>query len=370
VLLFSDGNLPPRANFDLSFKLDYQRLAAGGPNMGITALSAQRSVAGGWDVFAQIEGTAETEGNGTLELWDGEERVAQERFTLVKGRAQRMVFRFGGEKAAALRVQLVPDAFDSLTADNVAQLDLPAMRPLRVYVPSALTTYRRALRGMNGVVVSDDAAGDFDLAISDQTNDVAVVARTRLWVGMAPAELDGMVSNGTNATQVVDWRRDSPLLQHVELSDLLVQDDPTWAGGARESDFENAGFEVLAYGEHGPLIAEKNADDAHTIALLFHTDRSTLPYRVGFPILVANVVQSAMQREGLAEAHGARSLLSPTETSLASIDQLQFNEKLSVAAAGAPLKIDRPLWKWMLFTALGLLIGEWWYFNRKPGGFQ
>ena len=29
VLLFSDGNFPPRVNFDLSFKLNYQRLPTG-----------------------------------------------------------------------------------------------------------------------------------------------------------------------------------------------------------------------------------------------------------------------------------------------------------------------------------------------------
>ena len=56
VLLFSDGNFPPRVNFDLSFKLNYQRLSPAGPNLGITALSAQRAATGGWDVFVQIEG--------------------------------------------------------------------------------------------------------------------------------------------------------------------------------------------------------------------------------------------------------------------------------------------------------------------------
>ncbi len=44
VLLFSDGNFPPRVNFDLSFKLNYQRLPPAGPNLGITAFSAQRAV--------------------------------------------------------------------------------------------------------------------------------------------------------------------------------------------------------------------------------------------------------------------------------------------------------------------------------------
>ena len=135
VLLFSDGNFPPRVNFDLSFKLNYQRLAPAGPNLGITALSAQRAVSGGWDVFAQIEGSADAEGNAAVELFQDGNSIANERFTIARGRAQRMVFQTKGDQTASLRVQLTPDGFDSLASDNTAYLDLPESRPLRVFVP-------------------------------------------------------------------------------------------------------------------------------------------------------------------------------------------------------------------------------------------
>jgi hypothetical protein len=164
-------------------------------------------------------------------------------------------------------------------------------------------------------------------------------------------------------------------------------------------------------------------------ALLFQTDRSTLPYRVGFPIFVANMVQAALEQAGLAEAlanrtgvlppvtlaphgryqvqtpghaieeaagdeHGAVSgvaarqageysfmengaprrrvgvgLLSPTETSLAGVAQIQFNEQLQVAVAAA-VKTDWPLWPPLLLAALGVLLGEWWFFQKKPGGWK
>jgi hypothetical protein len=166
------------------------------------------------------------------------------------------------------------------------------------------------------------------------------------------------------------------------------------------------------------------------LALLFNTDRSTLPYRVGFPILVANVVQIALEQAGLAEADADRtgvlpplalapshrydiqapqqklepvsadehgtlsgvraarvgyysisengttrrrvgaSLLSPTETSLAGIEQIQFNERLQVSAAVALVKTDRPLWPPLLMLGLCVLMVEWWFFQRKPGGWR
>jgi Ca-activated chloride channel homolog len=375
VLLFSDGNFPPRANVDLSFRLDYQQLPAAGPNLGMTALTAQRAVDGGWNVFAQIEGSGEAEGNATVELTRDGVPAGSERITVARGRAQRLLFRVGGETSAVLRVQLQPDGFDSLALDGAAELHLPVARPLRVFVPHTLGTYRRALEGIAGVELLPSegggaAVGPFDLVVSDRKEDLAIPARTRLTVGRAPPEAEPLLRAGTNGTKVVDWRRDSALLQHVELSDLAILDDPRFAPNASEGDLEKLGYEALVHGAHGPLMLQKRDADTLSLALLFHTDRSTLPYRVGFPILVANVVRAALEQAGLAEVQGSRSLLSSAETSLAAADRLEFNERLAVAAATVPIGMERALWPGLALAALGVLLFEWWYFQRKPGGWS
>lgn len=435
VMLFSDGNFPPRINFDLAFKLNYQRLSPAGPNLGITALSAQRSLTGGWDVFVQIEGSASAEGNASVELLQDGTSIANERVTVARGRAQRMVFQTKGDHASVLQVQLTPDGFDSLAADNTAYLDLPASRPLRVFVPKSLAAYRLAMQGIAGVELfpqqtSDDASGAFDLIISDRPQDMSLAARTKLSVGIIPTELQRLVELGTNGTTVVDWRRDAPVLQHVQLADLVVLEQPSFAAKAGEGDLENLNYEVLIHGQRGPLLVRKQDADGVRFALLFHTDRSTLPYRVGFPIFVANVVQAALEQAGLAEAlanktgvlpsltlaphgkyqiqtpaktvesvtaddHGIVSgvraaqagyysilennsarrrvgvgLLSPGETALTGVDQIQFNEHLQVAATVGVVKSDRPLWPFALALALGVLLVEWWFFQKKPGGWK
>jgi Aerotolerance regulator N-terminal/von Willebrand factor type A domain len=435
VLLFSDGNLPPRVNFDLPFKLNYQRLSPAGPNLGITALSAQRSATGGWDVFVQIEGSSNAEGNASVELFQNGTSVDNERITVARGHAQRMVFQVKGDQASSLRVQLTPDGFDSLASDNTAYLDLPESRPLRVLVPKSLVTYRLALQGIQGIQLfpqdtGDETSGAFDLVISDRPQDMSLVARTKLSVGIIPPELQPFIELGTNGSSVVDWRRDAPVLQHVQLADLVVLDEPRFAANATVGDLENQGYEVLIYGQRGPLLVRKQDSDGVRFALLFHTDRSTLPYRVGFPIFVANVVQAALEQAGLAEAlayhtgvfpplrltpglryqvqtpeqtivpvtaddHGMVSgvaaprtgdytflengtprrrvgacLLSPSETRLAGVAQIQFNEQLQVAAATAVVKTDRPLWPALLLVALGVLLVEWWFFQKKPGGWK
>ena len=170
---------------------------------------------------------------------------------------------------------------------------------------------------------------------------------------------------------------------------------------AKDDTFANLGYEILAQGPRGPLIVERTDGDALLIALLFHTDRSALPYRVGFPIFVSNVVQAALKQSGLAEAAAARtgvlhpltlapgipapragdytltdgtttrrvgaSLLSPAETSLAAVTQIEFADQLTVAATTAVPKADRSLW-WLLACAgFVVLLVEWWWFQRRPG---
>ncbi|MGH7127822.1 MAG: hypothetical protein ACREIV_04600, partial [Planctomycetaceae bacterium] len=161
--------------------------------------------------------------------------------------------------------------------------------------------------------------------------------------------------------------------------------------------------------------------------LLFHTDRSTLPYRVAFPILIANLVQIGLQTASLSEVRGAKtgvlpeiaarglepnetywvtgphgieeraesdasavvsgiaaprvgryrigsgetaiqigaSLLDAPETRLEAVEEIQF-EELSVRAAEEQLQSDWPLWPYLAMLGFGVLLAEWWFFQRRP----
>ncbi|KAB2647408.1 MAG: hypothetical protein DVB27_04000, partial [Verrucomicrobia bacterium] len=53
-------------------------------------------------------------------------------------------------------------------------------------------------------------------------------------------------------TTAIDWRRESPLLQHVQLGDVVFMDQPVSAATAKDDAFANLGFEILAQGPRGP----------------------------------------------------------------------------------------------------------------------
>jgi hypothetical protein len=432
VLLVSDGNVPEEVALELPFAVDFRRLPPAGPNVGITALSARRSSGGAWDVFAMLEASRGARTAATLEVLDGDDEIATEHLTLGEegweeggAPAKRVTVRVEGSKPSALTVRLVPDGPDSLACDNVAYLDLPAARRLGCFVPEGMTAFARALGVIEEVALSSERGAVHDLVVSDAEGDLAVEGRTRLFVGVVPEEIAGAVSVGEGGTSVVDWRRDHPLLAHVELADVVILDRPRMAEGAGEASLEALGYEVIAHGREGPLVLERAEGGRLSFFSLFHSDRSTLPYRLAFPILLKNLVDVAMQRSGIAEARAVRTgvlpamelapdtvcevsgpagkreektgaggvlagvaapkvgryriacgrsvrsvgagLLSTAETSLATVDGIRFRE-VAVSASSGPLRADKPFWYALALCAFSILLCEWWFFQRRPGG--
>ncbi len=439
VVLISDGNLPPTVDFELPFRLNYQRLPAAGLNVGITDFNARRTK-DGWDVFVRLDGsgaesgeTSEKPASRLVEvslIYDGQV-LQRESVGVAPGETARLTFPVNTTDAAELELKIVPDGFDSLAADNVAYIDLPEPRSLMVFCPPELGSYRQALSALADVDLypqEGKSTPEFvDLRFSDQPLNAGPAARVSILTGIVPEELSALVKLETKLAEVIDWNRTAPILQHVQLLDVQIADDPVSAAGVGERDYELAGWEVLAQGGRGPLILEKTSHTGVTIAFLFHTDRSSLPYRVGFPILVANAAEVARNRAALSEARSwptgilppqhlspeteyvltapdghteatksnaegiaagltadqagryllkqgdktvatwGVSLLAPNETGLKTVEKLLFPET-SVSTATQMVQTDRPLWGWFAIAGLALLLGEWWYFQKRPSG--
>lgn len=431
VVMFSDGNIPERIDLELPFQVDYQKLPEGGLNLGIAGINARRKQ-GSWEVFVRIESGKGGTTSGVVELLVNGEKLGEEKVALDASEGQRLAFLVETSEAASVECRLRADGFDAMESDNRAFLELPMQRPLLVACPEELTTYRRALRSFPDVKVIDgkapEAGGEpvrADLEITDQPQQSGIEAAVSLRVGIVPQELTGLVSVDSNLAEVVDWQRNSPLLLHVDLNEVQITDQPTSAPGVTEKEFEKVGYEILAHGKTGPLIVTRDREGILEYALLFHTDRSTLPYRIGFPVLVSNVIEEAMERAGLSEIRGVTtgtlpmrqmeanrqyeilgpdgkrqsaqsggdgllsgiaaeevgryrieeggkevasvgiSLIQPLETSLKGVEDLQFPE-LKVESSSSLLKSDTPFWQWLVLAGFVLLVVEWWYFHRRP----
>jgi Ca-activated chloride channel family protein len=427
VLLVSDGNLPDRVDFELSFNISFQRLPAAAANIGITALNAQRAGTA-WQVFVRVEGSENASRSASVELSMGDAKIASERITVAAGSTEQLMVSVEPEKAGLLSAELIIDGSDSLAADNVAHLWLPVPRALYVAVPEALSFVRHALAVQQGIrVYAPSDIKQPDLVISDQVADLASPAATRVSLGFVPQPLAKLVTIEDGQTEIVDWRRDAPLLRHVQLTDVMMLAEPKLASDVQDADFESAGYTILAHARNGPLILERRGHSTLEFACLFHVEKSTLPYRVGFPVMMANIIEVARQQSGLSQALPQRtgvlppaevatgescvvegpgglrservgdaagtvsgvpapragiytrsigagasetlgaSLLSTSETRLQTVEEVLFNEDLAVSANTETIKAERPLWSLLAIVAFVAMLVEWWYFQRRAG---
>jgi hypothetical protein len=385
-------------------------------------------------VFVRVDATSNSSRTTTVEFWNSGRLEASELVTVEGTGSQRVVFNLPDEGAASLEVRLKPDGFDSLSLDNVAFLDLPRQRSLRVLCPLGLATYRQAMPEQDAVMLYPDDEGkgsatEYDLVITDQAADLNLDTRMALAVGIIPEELKSLLEATTQVTEIVDWQRSSPLLQYVQLRDVQVGDEPRKIEGVEDKAFEEAGYEILAQGKRSPLVLHRTRPARDDYVLLFHTDRSTLVYRIGFPIFVKNTLEEARRLSGLSEARsqptgvleprqvapdsrftvtapdGSQtvhrsnaagdlvgiaaptigrylvdsgtgepemlgvSLQSVAETQLEGVDTLKVKE-VRVSAATARLRTDRPLWVWLALAGFSLLLLEWLLFQKRPPGMR
>jgi Ca-activated chloride channel family protein len=132
--------------------------------------------------------------------------------------------------------------------------------------------------------------------------------------GFVPEDVAALVTLAQKCATAIGWHRNSPLLQHVSFDEVIFMEDPVTAAGKDETAFANLGYEILAQGPHGPLALLRSEGENARIRLLFHPQRSTLPFRVAFPIFVANLVEHARKAAGLSESSAVATGVLPVQS--------------------------------------------------------
>ncbi len=432
VILLTDGNLPESVEFELPFSLQVKRLQVQGANLGITEMTARRDGKDGWELFIRITGASEELQTAELQLYQNGEQIFTERISAAAGDGERLVFPIETDTLALVEARLIPAGEDVLETDNRCWLTLPATRSLQVLTLGQLTTWQRAVNVLDGVEQEVVIGGvpdqtEYDLIISDGEIPEGINAPVTLFVDVIPEDLSGLIEKREDVCTVTDWNRTAPLLQHVSLGDVQIGEQPAWGPEIGLRELEERGYEVLAEGNAGPLLLQKREGLKTTWWFTFHTDRSTLPYRVGFPILAANAVNSSLKQAALSEVSAAPTgvlpalqldagqdyqveapdgsltavrsgmtglltgigasevgqyrvrdgndvvsivgtgLLSLSETSLSAVDELRFAEVQVDTDATIRLETDRPLWWGLALGAFVVMLVEWWYFQRVRG---
>jgi hypothetical protein len=432
VTIITDGNLPDAVDFELPFSLEVKRVAPGGPNVGITEMSGRRSGPQEWEVFVRVSGSSVDLRGAELEFYENNEKTHTQTIEVSSEEAERLVFPVSSSQLRLIEARLVPTGFDSMKIDNSVWLTLPEPRPLKIWTSPKLASWRHAIRVLPNITLDETTeeqpkGSDYDLIVSDTTELGGAVAPVQVFVGVIPPDLQAMIELKEDVAYVVDWNRTAPLLRHVQLADVQLGEQPKLAAGIGAKDLEERGYEVLIDGNAGPLLLQRREGLSVSFWFTFHTDKSTFPYRVGFPIVAANAVESALKQASLSEvpavptgvlppvmvdadrsykirtpsgdeipaqstAAGALTgipatqvgrydvmedgkvitsvgtgLLNSTESSLKAADELKFTELTVAAEQTEKIDSDRPLWWILAVLAFFVMLFEWWYFQRARG---
>jgi hypothetical protein len=287
------------------------------------------------------------------------------------------------------------------------------------------------MRGINSIHIYPESSPtstspppSYDLIVTDTEKNLDLDTKFIFSTGFIPPDLQNILREKQNDITIVDWKKEDPLLRHTQLGELSIMEGTEFVNGNSEKNLEKQGYQTIIFGSQGPLLLKKEWADQTSYNLLFNISKSTLPFRIAFPIMIKNLVELARKKAGLSDViadktgilpemillpktsytittptnekiseksaddgrlpaitapltgiyklnQGSKaitdvgvSLLSKTETTLSGTDKITFSE-LSVNASDTSAKAPLSLWKYLAILALIILCIEWWFFNKK-----
>ena len=411
------------ANVDLR----YVPVGSTGDNVGITAFAVRRYQANqtAYEVLIEVQSFRAQPSTVTLQLAQDGEVVESQQLALAPGaRVQRIYPDLAGD-GARLTATLT-DAHDALPLDDSAFALLPERRKQKVLLVTSGDLF------LEGALLLDEnlnvdkiapaawdaaASAKYDAVVLDGFTPPADAApRTHaLWIDPHGDGAPFNVRGAVDGPVVTETSASHPLMRWVALKDLNI---------ARASTFALAPGDVaVAASFKQPIIAAREHDGRKTVAFGFALQRSDLPLRVAFPILLINALDWFAGSDGglyasyttgrswrLPVPPGATSLplrtpagerveapvhdgrasylgrhvgfyrLEPRgaaprqlAANLANASESAIAPQRSLTVDGKPLRAPEPgrlgvrrqLWGYLVLAALLLALVEWWTYNRR-----
>jgi len=310
MFIISDGKFADVTKASLSaVEPILQTIVGDGPrNVAITQLDARRKEGSldVWQVFARVENFGPAAAPVQLDLYvDGNLADAQQ-VSVTPDKPTGVVFDLPDTEKASLELRAITG--DHLDIDDRAWAVIDPPRRAKVVVVSrtpneplefalstesgqllADTTYQSAAWLDTREYASQAAAGEFDLCIFDRCQPREMPQANTLFLGAIPPESTGWKSEPlADVPQIIDTDRAHPLMQLLELGDVLVREATPLV--------PPPGGTVLMHSSAGPLLAvapRQGYEDAVLAFPIFDDDEvpTNWPLRLSFPLFTLNALE-------------------------------------------------------------------------------
>ncbi len=398
----------------------------GGRNVGITNLAVRKSYYGSFDyqAFASLVNYSAEVQTFTFSLQVDGVTIADKSLTLEPNIRRSVVLPFSHTGGGTIKAGV--DVRDDLATDNVAWAVLPPPRKINVLLVSPGNLFlEKVLRTDPQVSLEvrtpDQYQGGMeqaDIVVLDSAAPSRVGPGRFVFVNVAPADVPLESLGRIERPTIMDWDRAHPVMRHVELAKVVIEDAlrirPLAAG------------RPLVEAVGGPLIYALEEPDRKAVFIGFDLFKTDFPLRVAFPLILSNSLrwlhpagldQASLQFAAgqpilLPVEHGVsavtvttpggrslkaqvtRGMVSFTETdevgvysfttvrgkilvavNLADADESDLTPRplpaasVAAAATAAPVPVQRELWQLFVLLAVTLLVIEAaLYWRRQTGG--
>ena len=423
VHLFSDGAAPGLSEIEnKGLPLVYHLVGQRANNLGIVSLDVRPNPEdpGQRAVFTSVANYSPEEQKTEIELRFDDQLLETKPLTIPPTNTTPAVFLATQPRDGVFSVRIT--ARDDLAADNQASIVSLLPRPVKVLLVSrGNRLLEKALKAAGKVELSvaadvSEPKSNFDLVVLDdvtpavwpKANLLAIHTLNTNWF---------QVLGGVEAPPIVDWKSTHPLLRfvsfdNVALAKTLAVKTPTWAAAVVDSP-------------QTPLILAGELARQRIVWLGFDLLESNWPFRISFPIFIANAVDwlnpASMQasqllvkagepfRQALIEParsaevtfpDGSRKSLSldpnaqelvfggtakqgvyhltiGTNETVFCVDLLDSAEsdtrpraelnlgKFGTVAATTMRRANLEIWRWIAAIGLAVLMFEWWWYHRR-----
>ncbi len=425
IHLFSDGAVPELSEFETrDLRLVFHRVGTRARNAGIVAFDvkpnpedpAKRAL------FLNVANVHSQPIDARLELSFEGQIVDTKTLRLDATNSTPVVFLASQSRDGVFTAKLVVD--DDLAADNQASVVSLLPQPVHVRLVTKGNRFLEKALAAAGpnvetTVVAQlaDADAKDDLVVLDDIEPAAWPKGNVLAIRVAPSNWFGGAPGTLETPPIVNWRNTHPLLRFVSFDNVQIAQ-------ARAVKLPPWGLSLVD-APQSPLVVAGELGRQRVVWIGFNPLESTWPLRISFPIFVANCVEwlnpasaksgqfqvkpgdpfrfplpgsiasatvtgpdgqtrgiavgpqasefvfANTSRQGIYRVQlgtnrvaFAANLLDAIETNIRPRESLDLGRFAQVKPT-TEKKANLESWRWFALAALGVMMGEWWWFHRR-----
>jgi Ca-activated chloride channel homolog len=323
IYVFTDGAFSlTQAPETTDNRLRWVAVGRGGRNVGITNVAVRKGYAGSFEyqAFASLVNYSGETQSFTLKLELDGVQIADKALTLEPNIRRSVVLPFSHTGGGTLKASI--DTRDDLASDNVAYAVLPPPRKIQVMLVSRGNLFLEKVLRTDPQVALDvrtpdqyqGGMGEADIVVLDSTSPPRVGPGRFFFVNVVPSDVPLEVLGRLERPTIMDWDRAHPVMRHVELAKVAIED------ALRIRPLAPGRPLVEATG--GPLIYALEEQERKAIFIGFDLFKTDFPLRVAFPLILSNSLRwlhpAALDQSSLQLATGQPILL-PVEHGVSSV---------------------------------------------------